>query len=159
MKCPQCSNNDTKVIESRDVAEAPAVRRRRECLACSTRFTTYERIERPNLIIVKRSGERQLYDRTKLLAGIMRACEKRPVSQVGVDDLITQIERQLYERDEPEISSEEVGGLVLDGLAELDPVAYVRFASVYKDFTSLKSFEQELERVKENTRRKRQEPS
>lgn len=148
MKCPQCSSGDSKVIESRDVSESSSIRRRRQCLGCSSRFTTYERVERPHLVVIKRSGERTLYDRSKLLAGIMRASEKRPVSQVEIEGLIAEIERELHGCDESEIASQKIGDMVLKRLALLDPVAYVRFASVYRDFDTLDSFEKELTRVR-----------
>ncbi|HIA91505.1 TPA: transcriptional repressor NrdR [Candidatus Saccharibacteria bacterium] len=148
MKCPQCSGDDTKVLESREVSDVSAIRRRRHCNSCSARFTTYERIERPNLAVIKRNGERQLYDRTKLLAGILRACEKRSVSRLQLEEMINSIERELHECDESEVTSEYVGELVLDRLARIDPVAYIRFTSVYKDFTNLESFERELQRLK-----------
>lgn len=154
MKCPQCDSEDVKVLESRDVADVAAIRRRRQCNACKARFTTYERIERPNLAILKRDGERELYDRTKLMAGILRACEKRPVSTLQLEDMITKIERELHESDRSEISSQSIGELVLNGLADLDPVAYIRFASVYKDFSTIDSFEQELKRLKTKTIKK-----
>ena len=154
MKCPQCGFDEIKVLESRDVADVAAIRRRRQCIKCNARFTTYERIERPNLAIIKRNGERELYDRTKLLAGIMRACEKRPVSTLQLEDMITKIERELHESDRSEISSRNVGELVLNALAELDPVAYIRFASVYKDFSTIDSFEQELKRLKTKHQKK-----
>ena len=148
MKCPQCSGDDTKVLESREVADVSAIRRRRHCNECQARFTTYERIERPNLAVIKRNGERQLYDRTKLLAGVLRACEKRSVSRLQLEEMINSIERELHECDEAEVTSEYIGDLVLDRLARIDPVAYIRFTSVYKDFSSLESFEEELQRLK-----------
>lgn len=150
MKCPRCGSDDSKVIESRDAADAAAIRRRRECCTCQARFTTYERIERPNLAVIKRSGEREFYDREKLMGGLMRACEKRPLNRLQLEDVITSIEREMHESNEAEVTSQRIGDMILDRLKELDPVAYIRFASVYKDFSDLESFERELQRLKEN---------
>ena len=150
MKCPQCAGDSTKVVESREAVESSAIRRRRECLECNARFTTYERIEKPNLAVVKRNNERELYDRSKLLAGILRACEKRNISRIAIEDAITRIERKLHEREEQEVTTEYIGDLVLEQLAQLDTVAYIRFASVYKDFTDLESFQRELEALQQS---------
>lgn len=150
MKCSNCQTSETKVIESRDVADGDSIRRRRECLNCGQRFTTYERIERPNLIVIKRNKERQLFDRRKLLAGLARACEKRPVISVQLEDLVGDIERRLYATGEAEISSKKIGEMVMSRLAKLDDVAYVRFASVYRDFTDIASFERELSKLKKS---------
>jgi transcriptional repressor NrdR len=148
MKCSQCSFDDSKVIESRDVADGKAIRRRRECISCSHRFTTYERIERPQLIVVKNGGERQLFDRDKLLAGLYRACEKTSVTSVELEQLVARIEDKLYGCGETDIPSSKIGQLVMDELASLNEVAYVRFASVYRRFKDIAGFEQELSVVK-----------
>jgi transcriptional repressor NrdR len=149
MKCTQCHSDDIKVIESRDVAEGQAIRRRRMCNACEHRFTTYERLERPQLIIIKNDGTRELFNRTKLLGGLYRACEKTPVTSLQLDDVVNQVEQELYDCGEPEVSSAKVGELVMDQLARLNEVAYVRFASVYRRFKDIAGFERELSIVKE----------
>jgi transcriptional repressor NrdR len=149
MKCQNCQSTDNKVIESRDVADSEAIRRRRECLKCGHRFTTYERIERPNLVVVKRDGTRQLFSREKLLVGLQHACEKTPVSNVTLEDFVAKIERDLYDRGESEIASVDIGELVMQGLPALSEVAYVRFASVYRSFKDITGFEQELSRIRE----------
>ncbi len=149
MRCSQCKDDDTKVIESRDVAEGGAVRRRRACMACGYRFTTYERIERPQLVVVKNDGTRQLFSRDKLLAGLYRACEKTPVSGVQLDQLVQSIEHELYACADSEVASGTIGEMVMVRLAQLDEVAYVRFASVYRRFTDIASFEKELSHIKQ----------
>lgn len=149
MKCNQCQSDDIKVIESRDVAEGQAIRRRRMCVACGQRFTTYERLERPQLIIVKNDGTRELFNRAKLLAGLYRACEKTQVTSLQLDDMVNRVENELYACDEQEVSSAKVGDLVMDHLARLNEVAYVRFASVYRRFKDIASFEQELSLVRQ----------
>lgn len=149
MKCNQCHSDDIKVIESRDVAEGQAIRRRRMCVACGQRFTTYERLERPQLVIVKKDGTRELFNRTKLMAGLYRACEKTPVTSLQLEDLVTSVEQDLYKCDDPEIGSSKVGELVMDRLARLNEVAYVRFASVYRRFKDIASFEKELSMVRQ----------
>src|SRR5438128_731802 len=132
MKCSRCQEADTKVIESRDVADGEAIRRRRECTNCHYRFTTYERIERPQLIVIKNGGTRELFNRDKLLAGLYRACEKTPVTSLQLDHVVGEIEQELYDCGETEIASSKIGELVMEQLAPLNEVAYVRFASVYR---------------------------
>lgn len=149
MKCHQCQSTDNKVIESRDVADCEAIRRRRECLKCDYRFTTYERVERPNLTVVKRDGTRQLFSREKLLAGLQHACEKTSVTNMQLEAFVAKIERDVYGRGEPEVSSTDIGELVMEGLPHLSEVAYVRFASVYRHFKDITSFEKELSRIRE----------
>ncbi len=149
MKCTQCQSEDIKVIESRDVAEGQAIRRRRECNACGYRFTTYERLERPQLIVIKNDGTRELFNRSKLLAGLYRACEKTPVTSVDLEKVVDSIEQELYACGDQEVQSNRIGELVMDQLARLNEVAYVRFASVYRRFKDIKSFEQELSIVRE----------
>jgi transcriptional repressor NrdR len=140
---------DNKVVESRDVAENDAIRRRRECLNCGYRFTTYERLERPSLVVIKRDGTRQLFSRDKLLKGLQHATEKTPVTSVQLENFVAQIERELYGRGEPEVSSKAIGELVMAGLPKLNEVAYVRFASVYRQFRDISSFEKELTKIRE----------
>lgn len=150
MKCGQCGDDDTKVIESRDVAEGQAVRRRRACSACGYRFTTYERVERPQLIVVKNDGTRQLFNRQKLLAGLYRACEKTPVSSMQLEDLVNSIEQELYACADSEVQSRKIGEMAMKRLAALNEVAYVRFASVYRRFTDIASFEKALTQIREH---------
>jgi transcriptional repressor NrdR len=149
MKCTQCQSEDIKVIESRDVAEGQAIRRRRMCNSCGHRFTTYERLERPQLIVIKNDGTRELFNRSKLLAGLYRACEKTPVTSVDLEKVVDNIEQELYACGEPETNSNKIGEMVMDQLARLNEVAYVRFASVYRRFKDIKSFEEELSLVRE----------
>jgi len=149
MKCTQCPSDDIKVIESRDVAEGQAIRRRRMCNACGYRFTTYERLERPQLIVIKNDGKRELFNRAKLLAGLYRACEKTPVTSLELDKVVNAIEQELYACGDQEVKSTRIGELVMDNLARLNEVAYVRFASVYRRFKDIAGFEQELSLVKQ----------
>lgn len=148
MNCNRCHAADTKVIESRDVANGKSIRRRRMCSECAHRFTTYERIERPQLVVVKNNGVRELFNREKLLAGLYRACEKTSVTSLQLEQLVSDIESQLYESSEPEVSSVQIGELVMDNLAGLNEVAYVRFASVYRRFKDIASFEKELSDIR-----------
>lgn len=148
MKCHNCQSIDSKVIESRDVADGEAIRRRRECLKCGSRFTTYERIERPSLVVVKRDGTRQLFSRDKLLAGLQHAAEKTPVTNLQLESFVAGIERELYGRGEPEVSSTDIGELIMRGLPDMSEVAYVRFASVYRKFRDIGSFERELTKMR-----------
>lgn len=150
MKCHHCQSSDNKVIESRDVADGEAIRRRRECLNCGYRFTTYERVERPSLVVVKRNGTRQLFSREKLLSGLAKACEKTPVTNMQLEAFVAQIERELYGRGEPEIVSVDIGEIVMRGLPKLSEVAYVRFASVYRHFKDITGFERELNKMRES---------
>jgi len=148
MKCSQCRQVDTKVIESRDVADGEAIRRRRECGNCQYRFTTYERVERPQLIVIKNNGTRELFNREKLLAGLYRACEKTPVTSLQLDDVVADIEHEIYTRDDSEITTSKIGELVMEKLSRLNEVAYVRFASVYRRFKDIAGFEKELLQIK-----------
>lgn len=149
MKCSQCYATDTKVIESRDAADGETIRRRRACLKCHHRFTTYERIERPQLVVVKNSGIRELFNRQKLLAGLYRASEKTPVTTLQLERLVHDVEVQLTNSGDQEIKSSKIGDLVMDRLADLNEVAYVRFASVYRRFRDIQSFERELTQFKQ----------
>ena len=148
MNCNQCHASDTKVIESREVASGDSIRRRRMCAVCSNRFTTYERIERPQLIVVKNNDVRELFNRDKLLAGLYRACEKTPVTSVQIEQFVSEVEEQLYSCGEAEVSSSKIGEILMEKLPELNEVAYVRFASVYRRFKDIASFEQELSDIR-----------
>lgn len=148
MKCSQCQQGDTKVIESRDVADGQAIRRRRMCAECSYRFTTYERLERPQLIVIKHDGTRELFNRAKLLAGLYRACEKTSVTGMQLETLVSNIEQDLYTCGSNEIPSVKIGEAVMERLAEINEVAYVRFASVYRRFKDITGFERELTQIK-----------
>lgn len=148
MKCHHCQSVDSKVVESRDVADGEAIRRRRECLKCGHRFTTYERLERPTLVVVKRDGTRELFNRDKLVSGLQHACEKTSVTSLQLESFVAGLERELYGRGEPEISSVDVGELVMQDLPALNEVAYVRFASVYRKFRDITGFERELSRIR-----------
>ncbi len=155
MKCNQCSLADTKVIESRDVSEGEAIRRRRACTGCGYRFTTYERLERPQLIVIKNNGTRELFSRDKLLAGLYRACEKTPITSLQLEHLVSDIEQHIYACGDQEVQTAKLGELVMERLAALDEVAYVRFASVYRRFKDIAGFEKELLQIRE---RKVKEP-
>lgn len=148
MKCGQCHEADTKVIESRDVADGQAIRRRRECCKCGFRFTTYERIERPQLVVVKNNGTRELFNRQKLLAGLYSASEKTTVTSLQLERIAATVEQKLYELSEPEVASVKIGDLVMDELSEVNEVAYVRFASVYRRFSDIAGFEKELSHIR-----------
>ncbi|MCA9338903.1 transcriptional repressor NrdR [Candidatus Saccharibacteria bacterium] len=148
MKCPQCGRQDSKVVESRETTNGDAIRRRRECLKCNQRFTTYERIERPNLAVVKKDGVRELFDRHKLFAAVHRSVGKFLSSDVEVEEIVSRVENALYACGESEIPSRQIGDLVLAELAERNQVAYVRFASVYRDFRSTEEFEKILKQLK-----------
>lgn len=156
MKCNQCTVADTKVIESRDVHDGQSVRRRRECLGCDHRFTTYERVEQPQITVIKSDGNRELFDRHKLLAGLRRACEKTPVTSLQLERLVSNIEKQIQACGEQEIPSAKIGDMVIDKLAELNEVAYVRFASVYRKFTDISGFERELLQIRGQQNSKKQ---
>lgn len=149
MKCNQCSSTETKVIESRDVNEGESIRRRRECIKCNYRFTTYERVERPQLIVIKNDGNRELFSRDKLLAGLYRACEKTPVTSFQLERVVADIEQHLYACGEAEVPSAKIGELVMERLSQLNEVAYVRFASVYRRFKDIAGFERELLQIRE----------
>ncbi len=148
MRCSQCECEDTKVIESRDAGDGQAIRRRRACPDCGYRFTTYERLERPQLIVIKNDGTRELFSRDKLLGGLYRACEKTPVTSLQLEKLVADIEQQLYDCGEAEVSSAKIGEMVMERLSSLNEVAYVRFASVYRRFTDIAGFERELSQIK-----------
>jgi len=144
MQCPYCKNNDTKVVDSRASQEGLAIRRRRECLQCKRRFTTYEKVEEMPLMVIKKDGRRQPFDRKKLLAGIMKAVEKRPISLEKLEEMVEKIEVALQQKLENEVSSSEIGELVIKHLHSVDQIAYVRFASVYREFKDVNQFMNEL---------------
>ena len=150
MKGAQCGSNRNKGVESRDVADGEAIRRRRECLKCGYRFTTYERLERPSLVVIKRDGTRELFSRDKLLSGLQHASEKTSLSSLQLENFVASIERELYGRGEPEVTSTDICELVMAGLSKLNEVAYVRFASVYRKFRDISSFERELSRIRQS---------
>ncbi len=154
MKCPYCDEADTKVIDSRPTEEYKAIRRRRECPKCGKRFTTYEKVEETLFMVVKRDGSRAAFDRNKILTSIMKACEKRPVSVAQMEDVVDEIERNLNNRMEKEVSTEVIGESVMESLMRLDQVAYVRFASVYRDFKDVTTFVAEVEKLLSNKEKK-----
>jgi len=147
MKCPFCENSDTKVIDSRPTEEGQAIRRRRECENCGRRFTTYEKIEEMLLMVIKKDGSRETFDRSKIINGILKACEKRPVPLAEVEKVVDEIERGLNNTMEKEIESKFIGELIMEQLRKIDEVAYVRFASVYRQFTDVNTFVAEIEKL------------
>lgn len=147
MRCPYCENPDTKVVDSRPTEEGHAIRRRRECEKCSKRFTTYEKMEATLIMVVKKDGSRETFDRNKVLNGIIRACEKRPVQLADIEAIVSDIERGLNNMMEKEVASDFIGELVMDQLKRIDEVAYVRFASVYRQFTDAQTFLAEIEKL------------
>ncbi len=147
MKCPYCSNIDTKVIDSRPAEDGSSIRRRRSCDICGKRFTTYEKVETIPLIIIKKDNNREQYDRSKIEAGILRACYKRPVSAEEIKQAVEDVETEIYKLEEKEIPSKQIGELVMERLKELDEVAYVRFASVYREFKDVNTFMAEIKKI------------
>ena len=146
MKCPYCGADDTKVIDSRPAEENNAIRRRRQCEKCNKRFTTYEKVETIPLIVIKKDDNREPYDRSKIERGIVRSCHKRPVSYDQIVSTVEEIEAEIFNKEEKEISSNEIGEIVMDKIKELDQVAYVRFASVYREFKDVNTFMDELKK-------------
>ena len=153
MKCPYCQFLEDKVLDSRVVRDGDAIKRRRECLGCERRFTTYEHIEERRVRVVKKDGRREPFDRQKILRGLDLACRKRPVSSETVERIVDEIERTLYDRGEQEVQAAVIGEMVIDALRGLDPVAYVRFASVYRDFQDLTQFQELLEVLRPGAKR------
>lgn len=147
MKCPFCNHNEDKVTDSRETSEGAAIRRRRECSNCGKRFTTYEYVEKTPLMVIKKDGRREAFSHQKILNGLLKACEKRSVSIEKLENIVTQIEVDLQKKFEQEIASHQVGEVVMEKLAELDDVAYVRFASVYRQFKDINQFMRELKGV------------
>lgn len=147
MRCPYCEFTESKVLDSRPTDEGQAIRRRRECISCQKRFTTYEKIEEIPIVIVKKDGNRQSYDRNKVLNGIIKSCEKRPVSMSIIEEIVNDIEKTLSNSMEKEVTSVEIGEMVMNKLKAVDEVAYVRFASVYRQFKDVNSFMDELKKI------------
>ena len=147
MKCPFCGYSESKVIDSRPAEEGATIRRRRECLACQKRFTTYEIIERLPLVVIKRDGSRQSFDKVKLINGMVRACEKRPVTLNQLEEIADEIEQELQSHLEREVSTVEIGEMVMSRIRKIDEVAYVRFASVYRSFKDINTFMEELTKL------------
>ena len=149
MKCPFCSHENTRVIDSRPADDNNSIRRRRVCDECAKRFTTYEKVETIPLIIIKKDNNRETYDRSKIEAGVLRACHKRPISAAQITDLIDQVEVDIFSREEKEVPSSIIGELIMNKLKDLDAVAYVRFSSVYREFKDVNTFMDELKKVLE----------
>jgi len=149
VRCPYCQEADSRVIDSRACEDGLSIRRRRECIVCKRRFTSYERVEERPLLVIKKGGMREPFDRNKLLNGILRACEKRPVSIEAIEKIVAQIELDLRDVNERELNSRVIGEMVMDRLRELDEVAYVRFASVYRQFTDLNGFINTIDQLKQ----------
>ena len=149
MKCPFCNNENTRVIDSRPAEDNSSIRRRRVCDVCNKRFTTYEKVEAIPLIIVKKDDNREAYDRSKIETGVLRACHKRPVSTDSIDELVDEVEADIFNRGDKEISCRVIGELVMNKLKDLDAVSYVRFASVYREFKDINTFMDELKKVLE----------
>lgn len=151
MKCPFCSYDNTRVIDSRPADENNSIRRRRVCDQCGKRFTTYEKVETIPLIVIKKDNNRETYDRSKIEAGVLRACHKRPISAAQINQLVESVETTVFNREEKEIPSGVIGELVMNKLKDLDTVAYVRFASVYREFKDINTFMDELKKVMRNS--------
>lgn len=149
MKCPFCGKDNTRVIDSRPADDGDSIRRRRECDVCGRRFTTYEKVETIPVIVIKKDDNRETYDRSKIEAGIIRACHKRPISAVEITKLVDEIEAVIFNNEVREISTREIGELVMEKLKSLDSVAYVRFASVYREFKDVNTFMDELKKIVE----------
>ena len=150
MKCPFCGHENTRVIDSRPAEENNSIRRRRVCDECDKRFTTYEKVETIPLIVIKKDDNRETYDRSKIEAGVLRACHKRPISANQINRLVEEVETEIFNMEEKEISSQVVGEIVMNKLKNLEAVAYVRFASVYREFKDINTFMDELKKVLEN---------
>ena len=147
MKCPFCGDDNTRVIDSRPADDNEAIRRRRQCDECGKRFTTYEKVETIPLIVIKKDKNRETYDRSKIEAGVLRACHKRPVSVNQINQLVDEVETEIFNREEKEIPSSLIGEIVMDKLKDLEAVAYVRFASVYREFKDVNTFMSELKKI------------
>lgn len=149
LRCPFCFHTDSKVLDSRATEEGASIRRRRECLSCNRRFTTYERLDEVPFMVVKKDGRREPFNRSKILTGVLRACEKRPISIDEIENMVDKIEREVRNKTDREVSGAEIGEMVMEHLKELDEVAYVRFASVYRQFKDTSSFLSELQQLLE----------
>ncbi len=147
MKCPACGNLESKVLDSRPSSDGTSIRRRRECLKCQRRFTTFETIENISFVVVKKNGTREMFDKSKLIKGMVRACEKRPVSMQDIESAVNDVELKLQSSMRTEVPSSEIGELVMEKLKVLDEVAYVRFASVYRQFKDINTFMEELKKI------------
>jgi transcriptional repressor NrdR len=147
MRCPKCANQDDKVIDSRSSREGATIRRRRQCLACNYRFTTYEEIEREGLMVVKRDGRREPFSREKLFSGVSKACQKRPVSPKVIEELVDKIANEIFDKYDREVPGMAIGERVMEGLRSIDKIAYVRFASVYRRFEEITEFVQEVNKL------------
>lgn len=147
MKCPYCGNIDTRVIDSRPAEDGTSIRRRRSCDACSKRFTTYEKVETIPMIVIKKDDAREQFDRAKIEGGVLRACYKRPVPAEKIKELVDNVETEIINREEKEVKSSEIGELVMEQLKNLDAVAYVRFASVYREFKDVNTFMAEIKKI------------
>lgn len=150
MKCPFCGKENTRVIDSRPSDDNNSIRRRRQCDECNKRFTTYEKVEAIPLVVIKKDNNREPYDRSKIEAGVFRSCHKRPISVDQINQLVDEIETAIFNREEKEVHSSVIGEIVMDKLKELDPVAYVRFASVYREFKDVNTFMNELKKILDN---------
>ncbi|MCQ2421693.1 MAG: transcriptional regulator NrdR [Lachnospiraceae bacterium] len=155
MKCPFCGDENTKVIDSRPSEETNSIRRRRQCEKCNKRFTTYEKVETIPLVVIKKGNVREAYDRSKIEAGVFRSCHKRPISVAQITTLVDEVENSIFNMEEKEIPSSKIGALVMDKLKNLDPVAYVRFASVYREFKDVNTFMDELKKLLNNDEKKK----
>lgn len=151
MKCPYCGHTESRVVDTREVGDG--IRRRRECQSCGQRFTTYEQVARVNLLVIKRDGRREPFDRQKLYEGIRRACAKRPISAERIEQVVSEIETNLYNLGQAEVSSRAIGEMVMERLREIDDVAYVRFASVYRSFADIQTLKREVDQIVEQQRR------
>ncbi len=147
MKCPFCNHLEDKVVDSRETKEGDTIRRRRECLACERRFTTYERIDEVPYLVIKKDGRREKFERQKVLGGLLRACEKRPISMAKLSELVNKVESKVSDSPDREISTTEIGEYLMDSLRDMDKIAYVRFASVYRDFQDEQAFFNELKNL------------
>ena len=147
MKCPFCGETDSKVIDSRPAEDGSSIRRRRQCNGCKKRFTTYEKVETIPLIVIKKDNNREPYDRQKIVSGILRSCHKRPISADQINRLVDEVETEIFNREEREIPAQEIGEIVMNRLKDLDAVAYVRFASVYREFKDVNTFLSELKKM------------
>jgi len=147
MKCPFCQSADDKVLESREIDEGKAIRRRRECLNCRGRFTSYERVEEKPILVIKRDGRREQFSREKIRSGILKACEKRPVSLALVEEMIDEIEKEIHREEGREVTTAKIGEMVMEKLQRVDKIAYIRFASVYRKFESMAEFVKEIEEI------------
>ena len=149
MKCPYCNVENTRVIDSRPADDGNTIRRRRQCDACMKRFTTYEKVESIPMVVIKKDFNREPYDRSKIESGIFRSCHKRPISVDQINAFVDEVENTIFSMDQKEIDSSVIGGIIMDKLKELDPVAYVRFASVYREFKDVNTFMEEIKKILE----------